>query len=243
MVVKSFVDKSYIHAAKLTSIKDRFLRSSKVRKIKNNKGSRNRNEGVGQRLQIVTKNIGGEDLEATRAFTLAQKNLLNACRDSMGTDGSINLVETVLLSKDKSTVIQTPHPDLDPDFDSEAVLAFVSLEDHTTLIIYANTHNWKENAHQRRIGRRYAGDALLFHPSCIHAGDSYVTSNIRLHYYAFKAGTDWEEDSAYDLPTERAQQLTHSREVTSKTVKRTLCARESNDRDADAKRQKGDQEE
>ena len=80
MVVNNFLGKSHIHAAKLTSMKERFLYSSKVRKIRNNKGSRNRNE---EELQIITKMMDGEDLEATRVFTRDQKNLLNACRDSV----------------------------------------------------------------------------------------------------------------------------------------------------------------
>ena len=71
-----------------------------------------------------------------------------------------------------------------------------------------------------------AGDALFFYPSCIYAGDSYVKSNICLHYYAFKAGTEWEMDIAYDLPTDHAHKITHYPEVTSKTVKSTLCAQE-----------------
>jgi hypothetical protein len=246
MVVKGLVDKSLLHARTLNSMKQKVIKSPKIRYINNNKGSGDNDEGIGQRLQIITKKIDGEDFNATRIFTRAQKNILSACREPvmkharslLGINGSIDLVETVLLSLDNSTVIQTPHPDLDSYYDSKAVLAIVSLEDHTTFIIYARTHNWKEND-QRRIGCRYgllAGDALFFHPSCIHAGDSYVKSNIRLHYYAFEAGTKWEEDSAYDLPTDYARKITHNPEVTVKTLKRTLSARESRKRTSEAKR-------
>ena len=246
MVVKGLIDKSLLHARTLNSMKQKVIKSPKIRYINNNKGSGDNDEGIGQRLQIITKKIDGEDLNATRIFTRAQKNILSACREPvmeharslLGINGSIDLVETVLLSLDNSTVIQTPHPDLDSYYDSKAVLAIVSLEDHTTFIIYAKTHNWQEND-QRRIGCRYgllAGDALFFHPSCIHAGDSYVKSNIRLHYYAFEAGTKWKEDSAYDLPTDYARKITHNPEVTATTLKRTLSARESRKRTSEAKR-------
>jgi hypothetical protein len=251
MVVKGLLDKSLIRANTINSMKQRFLKSPKVRYINNNKGSGDNDEGMGQRLQIITKKIDGEDLDATRVFTRAQKNILSACREPvmnhartlLGINGSIDLVETVLLSLDNSTVIQTPHPDLEPYYDSEAVLALVSLEDHTTFIIFSKTHNWTEND-QRRIGRRYgllAGDALFFHPSCIHAGDSYVKSNIRLHYYAFEAGTEWEEDSAYDLPTDYARKITHNPEVTTNTLKRTLSARERREQAIENKRRMSEQ--
>ena len=65
-----------------------------------------------------------------------------------------------------------------------------------------------------------------------------MKSNIRLHYYAFEAGTEWEEDSAYDLPTDYARKITHNPEVTAKTLKRTLSARESRKRAVEAKRLK-----
>jgi ectoine hydroxylase-related dioxygenase (phytanoyl-CoA dioxygenase family) len=249
MVVKDFVDKSLIHSARLESMKQRFLDHPKIRNISNNKGSRRRSEGIGQRLQIITKTKDAEDHEALRYFSRAQKNLFNACREKitqhaqmlLDTDEDIDLVETILLSLDNSTVRQTPHPDLEPTYNSKAVLAFVSLEDHTTLVIYPRSHDWKENPDYRRIGRRYgifAGDALFFHPSCIHAGDSYVNSNIRLHYYAFKAGTEWKEDSAYSVPTPTARMLTHDPKVAANTLKRSLCAREKYERAVEAKRLK-----
>ena len=74
------------------------------------------------------------------------------------------------------------------------MLAFVSLEDHTTL------------------GRRYGlavGDALFLQPLCMHAGDSYITSNIRVHYYAFKAGTKWKPGITYKLKSSKARDLTY----------------------------------
>ena len=248
MVVKDFVDKSLISAAKTESMKKRFLDNSKVRNISNNKGSRRRSEGIGQRLQIITKTKDAEDHDALRYFSRAQKNLFNACREKvvrhaqmlLDTDEGIDLVETVLLSLDNSTVRQTPHPDLKPEYDSKAVLAFVSLEDHTTLVIYSRSHDWEENPDYRRIGRRYgilAGDALFFHPSCIHAGDSYVKSNIRLHYYAFKTGTEWKEDSAYSVPTPTARMLTHDPKVVANTLKRSLSARESYEQAVETRRQ------
>ena len=111
------------------------------------------------------------------------------------------------------------------------------------MIVYSRSHDWEEDPDQRRIGRRYgifAGDALFFHPSCIHAGDSYEKSNIRLHYYAFKAGTEWKVDSAYDLITATARLITHDPKVTANILKRTLCARESYERAVEAKRFKGE---
>ena len=247
MVVKNFIDKSLIDAAKTTSMKERFEDNPKIRIIKNNKGSHDSSEGIGERLQIITKTQEGEDRQALRYFSRAQKNLFSACRDEvikhakkiLNTNEEIDLVETILLSKDGSKVRQTPHPDLASTYNSKAVLAFVSLEDHTTLIVYSRSHDWAEDPDQRRIGRRYgisAGDALFFHPSCIHAGDSYEKSNIRLHYYAFKAGTEWKVDSAYDLITPTARLITHNPKVTANILKRTLCARESYERKVKAKR-------
>ena len=156
MMVKNFVDKSLIDAAKTNSMKARFEDNPKVRIIKNNKGSHDRSEGIGERLQIITKTQDGEDRQALRYFSRAQKNLLSTCRDAvtkqakkiLNTDEGIDLVETILLSKDGSKVRQTPHPDLASTYDSKAVLAFVSLEDHTTLIVYSRTHNWEEDPDQ-----------------------------------------------------------------------------------------------
>ena len=70
----------------------------------------------------------------------------------------------------------------------------------------------------------------------LRAGDSYEKSNIRLHYYAFKAGTAWKVDSAYDLITPTARLITHDPKVTANILKRTLCARESYERKVKAKR-------
>ena len=53
MVVKGLIDKSLLHARTLNSMKQRFMKSSKVRYINNNKGSGNNDEGIGQRLQII----------------------------------------------------------------------------------------------------------------------------------------------------------------------------------------------
>ena len=81
---------------------------------------------------------------------------------------------------------------------------------------------------------------MCFHPSCVHAGDSYEKSNIRLHYYAFKAGTEWKVDSAYDLITPAARLITHDPKVTANILKRTLSARESYERAVEAKRLKAE---
>ena len=118
IVVKNFVNKSLIDAAKTNSMKARFEDYPKVRIIKNNKGSHDRSEGIGERLQIITKTQDVEDREALRYFSRAQKNLLSACRNAvtkqakklLNTNEDIDLVETILLSKDGSRVRQTPHP-------------------------------------------------------------------------------------------------------------------------------------
>ena len=81
---------------------------------------------------------------------------------------------------------------------------------------------------------------MFFHPSFVHAGDSYEKSNIRLHYYAFKAGTEWKVDSAYDLITPTARLITHDPKVTANILKRTLSARETFERAAEVKRQMGE---
>ena len=92
MVVKDFVDKSLISAAKMESMKKRFLDNTKIRNISNNKGSRRRSEGIGQRLQIITKTKDAEDPEALRYFSRAQKKVIQclqgkncqACTDAFG---------------------------------------------------------------------------------------------------------------------------------------------------------------
>ena len=61
-----------------------------------------------------------------------------------------------------------------------------------------------------QIACRYglaAGDALIFYPLCIHVGDFYNKSNIRVHYYALKADTDWELDTDYELLNDEARDL------------------------------------
>ena len=105
MVVKNFVDRSLIDAAKTNSMKERFESNSKILVINNSKGSRNRSEGVGERLQIITKTQDGEDCKALRYFSRAQKKLLSDCRDLvighaktlLNTNEEIDLVETILL--------------------------------------------------------------------------------------------------------------------------------------------------
>ena len=143
-----------------------------------------------------------------------------------------------------SEVQQTLHPDLPKEYTSKAVLAFVSLEDNTTLIICSGSHKRPELEHHTRITGRYglaAGSALFFHPLLVHAGDFYIESNIRIHYYAFLEGTEWQVDSRYDLENSVAQQLTHDREVVSRAMKRKVRVQEAFERNRSIKRQKGEQ--
>ena len=142
-----------------------------------------------------------------------------------------------------SEVQQTLHPDLPKEYASKAVLAFVSLEDNTTLIICSGSHKRPELEHHTRITGRYglaAGSALFFHPLLVHAGDSYVKSNIRIHYYAFLEGTEWKVNSRYDLENNVAQQLTHDSEVVSRAIKRKVKFQEAFERGRRIKRQKGE---
>ena len=55
--------------------------------------------------------------------------------------------ETVFLSNDNLTVRQTPHPDLTKAYVLKAVVAFISLEEETTLTVHSDkTMTGKESS-------------------------------------------------------------------------------------------------
>ena len=199
MMVPNFIDLNIIGTANLSAMKKNFLRSPKLKNVFNDVARPEESRGIGERLQIITHTQEKEDLAALRPFSRAQRGLLCKRRNLVTakaqklqeTTQPIDLVESILLSVEYSEVQQTPRSDLPKEYVSKAVLAFVSLEDNTTLIICPSSHKRPELEHHARITGRYglaAGSALFFHLLLVHAGDSYVESNIRIHYYAFLEG-------------------------------------------------------
>ena len=252
MVIPNFIDVEMIRAADMSTMKKNFLQNPKFRYVFNDKTRPKESQGTGQRLQIITRTQETEDPIALSTFSEEQRLLLSRCQELvklkaqelLNTTQTIELVESILLSKGKSRVKQELHPDLDKDYVSKAVLAFISFEDHTTIIICPRSHDQKDVAQHDRETSRYglaAGSALFFHPLLVHAGDSYVKSNIRLHYYAFLKGTMWEPDSRYELESNVAQRLTREPEVLSKTSKKKIKLREASEERMTLKRQKGEQ--
>ena len=252
MVIPNFIDVEEIRAADISSMKKNLLRSPRLKYVFNDKTCPENNQGIGERLQVITKTQEADDLVALRPFSQTQRQLLQKCQDLvkakaqelLETSQKIELVESVLMSKDNSHIQQELHPDLDKTYVSKALLAFISFEDHTTLLICSRSHNWPDLAHHRRVTGRYglaAGSALFFHPLLVHAGDKYVKSNIRIHYYAFKEGTQWELDSRYELETRVAQELTHDTELVSSSTTAKIRTRAASEREGNIKRQKHEQ--
>ena len=67
--------------------------------------------------------------------------------------------------------------------------AILCLEDNTTIVMTRGTHVINDLSGSKRIPRRYklsAGDIIYFHPLTIHGGDSFLASNIRIHYYCLE---------------------------------------------------------
>ena len=249
MVIPNFIDVEMIRAADMSTMKKNFLQNPKLRYVFNDKTRPKESSGTGQRLQIITRTQEAEDPTALTTFSQEQRLLLSRCQELvklkaqelLNTTQAIELVESILLSKSKSRVRQELHPDLDQGYVSKAVLAFISFEDHTTLIICPRSHNQTDVAQHDRETSRYglaAGSALFFHPLLVHAGDSYLKSNIRLHYYAFIKGTKWKPDSRYELESNVAQRLTRDPEVLSKTSKKKVKLREASEERMALKRQR-----
>ena len=72
----------------------------------------------------------------------------------------------------------------------------------------------------------------------IHVGDFYNKSNIRVHYYALKADTDWELDTDYELLNDEARDLTHNPDLLPSMKKSVTCAQDTYERDMSIKRKK-----
>ena len=68
-----------------------------------------------------------------------------------------------------------------------------------------------------------------------------MKSNIRIHYYAFIEGTQWELDSRYELETRVAQELPHDTELVSSSTTAKTRTRAASEREGNIKRQKGEQ--
>ena len=241
MAIPNCIDVEMIREANVRTMKKNFLRSPKLRHVFNEKSRPENNQGVGQRLQIITRTQKAEDPSALITFSQKQQLLFRECqnlvqikaKELLDTTQPIELVESLLLSKDNSEVRQELHPDLPNTYVSKAVLAFISFEDNTTLIICPRSHNQVDIANHNRVTTRYglaAGTALFFHPLLVHAGDSYVEFNIRIHYYAFVQGTRWELDSRYELKSSVAERLTHSVSLVSSNIKKKVKTREAAER-------------
>ena len=118
----------------------------------------------------------------------SEYRVLTYARDMLPIHHELLTTETVLFSKSQSMTIQDPHCDLASAYVGKALLAFVSIQPNTTIILYPGSHRIHEQLLQDYPPRRYAlepGDILLFHPRIIHCGDRYPESNIRLHYNIF----------------------------------------------------------
>jgi len=179
------------------------------------------NRAKAQRLQIMTK-ILENDMRSK--FSQEEQILLCHCeavvkeraKDFFRGIHTLLTVETVLYSRANSNTRQNPHIDLNDEYVGNALLAFVCLQPNTTLIIYPGSHDIKGNSEKRFFPRRYlleAGDIIIFHPLLIHCGDSYVESNIRLHYYIFtKPNTTWENIS-FTLKNYALSSLLHDQHI------------------------------
>ena len=149
MVIPNFIDVEEIRAADISSMKKNLLRSPRLKYVFNDKTCPENNQGIGERLQVITKTQEADDLVALRPFSQTQRQLLQKCQDLvkakaqelLETSQKIELVESVLMSKDNSHIQQELHPDLDKTYVSKALLAFISFEDHTTLLICSRSHN------------------------------------------------------------------------------------------------------
>ena len=235
MISRQLIPLNKIEEANVMDMKRRFLGCEMLRYVFNKDHAGERSKGFNQRLQIITKTFHEE---RTWNFTTQQKNLLKTCRNLvigksntlLGVNHEIKVAETMLYSVDGANLRQKKHRDLEYEHKESAVLAFVSLEAHTSIVIYGQTHEPEKLKGRMPVGRRYGlgvGDVMFFHPYCVHSGDKYKDNNLRLHYYSFLKDVDWELDTTYRIDYDEDAKLENGLKNVPVTVKRVNGIHES----------------
>jgi len=214
MVAFRAIPAEIISAAKIANMKQRFIDYPGIEKVFNdrpvtNTRFRQKAKAEARRLQLVTKEY---NLYQNGIFSDDQKALLQYCENKVKElsgallrkpIAQLETVESVLYSEAGLSKPQDPHRDLPREFSRTAVCAFVCIEEGTSILLTQMTHHEdRESSRIRRFINRFqlsVGDILLFHPRLIHAGDSYVHSNIRLHYYVLPLGSGWKVNETHLL--------------------------------------------
>jgi hypothetical protein len=218
MVSRGAIPLALIREANIMNMKSNFMTCPAVHQVFKDGPVEEINEELPRRLQLVTKEYNSYNASM---FNESPRSLLNFCEakvkklaaELLGQEeGNMKTVESVLYSEDNLADPQDPHRDLPKRYADSSVCAFLCIEKGSTFLMARETHKENEKKVIRRYMGRYqigVGDILFFHPRLIHAGDSYVKSNMRLHYYIMPKGSRWKVNETY-LLTEREKVLVSS---------------------------------
>ena len=203
MVRYKKVPASAISEADIPDMKKRFLELQPAT-VLNQRSIEDGPEVNPERRQLVTKHYNRCN---RTGFSEAQQALLKICEEEtlkivkelLPGIVRFKTIESLLHSRKRSKSRQKPHRDL-RNLDNDAALALIAFEPNTRFIIFRGTH-----IHDGKIGidnvpviyELDVGDILVFHPSLIHAGDRYWTSNLRLHYYMISTEKKYNINETY----------------------------------------------
>jgi hypothetical protein len=218
MVAREAVPMQLIREANIADMKLKFMACPQIRQVFNDGPVEEADDEIPRRLQLVTKDnkVYNADM-----FRDAQRTLLRFCEEKVKKlaakllgeeEEELKTIESVLFSEDNLDEPQDPHRDLPRLYAKSSVCAFLCIEEGSTFLMAQSTHKENKKDKTRRLMGRYkiaVGDILFFHPRLIHAGDSYVQSNIRLHYYVMPKGSRWKINETY-LVTEQEKELVSS---------------------------------
>jgi ectoine hydroxylase-related dioxygenase (phytanoyl-CoA dioxygenase family) len=218
MVARKAIPEGLIQEANIADMKSKFISCPEVHQVFNDGPVEEVVAELPRRLQLVTKDNRVYNAEM---FSEAQKALLRFCEAKVKKlaakllgeeEEELKTIESVLFSEDNLDEPQDPHRDLPRLYAKSSVCAFLCIEEGSTFLMARSTHKENKKDKTRRLMGRYkiaVGDILFFHPRLIHAGDSYVQSNIRLHYYVMPKGSRWKINETY-LVTEQEKELVSS---------------------------------
>jgi hypothetical protein len=234
MVKFGAILKEEIETVGIDLMKKKFL-AGKSTVVFNDKDCSQIPQEEAERLQIVTKTF---DSSSRKTFTGMQRKLLISCekasieaaKEILGNKQTIKSMESVLLSKNNSNIRQDMHMDLPYKLKGgKGVLALACLEPGTRIIMLRSSHKGIKSIGFDSFPRIYElriGDILFLHPNLIHAGDCYVQSNIRVHYYLLQSKVNWDINSTYPAELDISDKLDVILKNITQQEHRELCIEE-----------------
>jgi hypothetical protein len=98
--------------------------------------------------------------------------------------GAFNVIDPCILFKN-SVKMQPAHRDLRDDShhwrENVPVAGIIALQDNTTILVRRDALQCDKGRGLERVHLN-AGDVLIMHGLCVHAGDEYTRRNTRLHF-------------------------------------------------------------